>query len=307
MKDLCLAIEIGGTKLQIFEGTSNGKILKRSRFAVDRQKGAAHIQQTIRQYINSSPVSYKKIGVGFGGPIDSINGKVACSHQIHGWSGFNFKKWLKKFSKAEVHVDNDANVAGFAEALRGAGKGYQSVFYVTLGSGVGGGCITNGTIYHGAVPGESEIGHLILKPDGTVLEKLCSGWAVDQLIRQKIKNFPRSKLARLIGNQKGGEARYLKPALSARDRVAISILQEVAENLALGLSHVCHLFHPEVIILGGGLSLLGSPLTGAVSEALRPKLMKVFKPPAIKIAKLREDVVPIGALLLCGTQNSDVR
>ena len=151
-----------------------------------------------------------------------------------------------------MRVDNDANAATLGEALHGAGVGYDPVFYATLGSGVGGGLVVNGKIYHGAKPGEAEIGHVLLDRGGTIVESRCSGWAVDARIRQLQIVEPDSLLAKLIGNSAGGEARYLAPALQRGDAAAARILVETAGDLAFGLSQVVHLFHPEVIVLGGG-------------------------------------------------------
>jgi glucokinase len=188
------------------------------------------------------------------------------------------------------------------EARAGAGAGFDPVFYVTLGSGVGGGLVVNGLIYHGAVPGEAEVGHLRLDRTGTTVEERCSGWAVDRRIRELIRKMPGSKLGELVAaGGSGGEARWLAPAFEAGDSAAGQIIDEVADDLAFALSHVSHLFHPEVIVLGGGLSLVGEPLREAVQSALARYLMKAFAPgPVIRLAGLREDVVPVGALVLAG-------
>src|SRR5437867_2964353 len=86
-------------------------------------------------------------------------------------------------TKIQVTVDNDANIGALGEAVRGAGVGKNPVFYVTLGSGVGGGLVVDGSIYHGATPGEAEIGHVRLDRTGLRVEERCSGWAVDEKIR----------------------------------------------------------------------------------------------------------------------------
>ena len=103
--------------------------------------------------------------------MDWRTGKICCSHQIEGWSDFDLGGWLKKLTGALVFVDNDANVAALGEASHGAGRNANPVFYVTLGSGVGGGLVVDGRIYHGATPGEAEIGHVRLDRAGTILER----------------------------------------------------------------------------------------------------------------------------------------
>src|SRR5438552_13757116 len=296
-----LGLEIGGTKLQIVAGNVSAQILDRRRFAVDpARRGAGireHIEATLAELISSTKPS--AIGVGFGGPVDWKTGEICRSHQIEGWEDFKLRDWLKTLSGLPVCVDNDAHTATFGEALHGAGVGLNPVFYVTLGSGVGGGLVVDGQIYHGARPGEAEIGHVRLDRAGTIVESRCSGWAVDARIRQLKTTDPESLLARLIGDSSGGEARYLAPALQQGDRAAKRVLTETAEDLAFGLSHVVHLFHPEVILLGGGLSLTGEPLRAAVESALRGFTMAAFAPgPQIRPAGLGEDAVPVGALEL---------
>ncbi len=298
---LLLGIEIGGTKLQLVLGDAAGRIHARRRLVVVAAQGAEGIRRQIERTIPELLADRKiaAVGVGFGGPVDWRTGKINRSHQLAGWSDFALADWLRSQTGTEVFVDNDANVAALGEALCGAGVGLNPVGYVTLGSGVGGGLVTEGRIYHGATPGEAEIGHLRLDRSGTTIESRCAGWAVDARIRDLNRKAPAGVLARLTGNETGGEARHLAAALGQGDAAAGRILREVAEDLALGLSHVVHLFHPQVIILGGGLSGVGEPLRASVAAALAGFTMTAFQPgPEIRLTALGEDAVPIGALLL---------
>lgn len=296
-----LGIEIGGSKLQLVLGDEAGRIHERRRLVVDREKGAEGIRHQIEQTIPELRRlgNIEAVGVGFGGPVDWSSGRICCSHHLAGWSEFDLARWLQPLAGAAVFVDNDGNVAALGEAIRGAGVGMNPVFYVTLGSGVGGGLVTGGRIYHGATPGESEIGHLRLDRGGTTVESRCSGWSVDARIRDLKTSEPAGALARLSGSETRGEAKHLTAALLQGDATARRIVREVGEDLALGLSHVAHLFHPQVIILGGGLASVGEPLRASVESALRGFTMKAFLPgPQVRLAALGEDVVPVGALLL---------
>jgi glucokinase len=296
-----IGIEIGGTKLQIVVRQANGGIDAKLRFVVAQREGGVGIRRQIEKALPEILKSRKvsAIGVGFGGPVDWKNGCIRCSHQIEGWADFPLRTWLQELSGLPVAVDNDANVAALGEALHGAGRGFRTVFYVTLGSGVGGGLVVDGKIYHGATPGESEIGHVRLDRTGRTVESLCSGWAVDAKLRDaKIAN-PRSALAQRLRDANGGEAKFLAELVEGKDPIAERILTETADDLAFGLSHVVHLFHPEVIVLGGGLSLAGEPLRAAVERGLRIYIMEAFAPgPKIALAELKEDPVPMGALAL---------
>lgn len=300
-----LAIEIGGTKLQLCLGNETGVIHHREKLTVAAGGGAAAIRDQIQRTIAKLRTwgAIDAVGVGFGGPVDWRTGKIVRSHQIAGWSEFDLGQWLQQLTESPVAVDNDGNVAALGEARCGAGAGLDPVFYVTLGSGVGGGLVTAGRIYHGAIPGESEIGHVRLDRTGTTVESRCSGWAVDARIRELKTREPDSVLAKLICDEPGGEARHLTAALAQGDRTAQRLLREIAEDLAFGLSHVVHLFHPQVIILGGGLAKVGEPLRVAVAGALPGLVMKAFAPgPGLALARLGEDAVPVGALCLAAAR-----
>jgi glucokinase len=301
MTPLFLAIEIGGTKLQLCVGDASGHILARWRYAVDAAAGGIGIRQQIDAALRDILPQYAvdAVGVGYGGPVDWKTGQICCSHQVEGWADFPLGDWLREKTAKPVTIDNDANVATLGEALCGVGRTRNPVFYVTLGSGVGGGLVVDGRIYHGARPGESEIGHVRLDRSGTIVEQRCSGWAVDARIRDAVRASSDSILARLAQGSSTAEARHLAPALERGCSVARGILDEACIDLAFGLSHVVHLFHPEVIVLGGGLSLVGEPLRAGVAHALGGFVMQAFAPgPKVALAALREDAVPVGALLL---------
>lgn len=301
-KEKFLGIEIGGTKLQIVCGHADGTLLSTHHFEVSKEKGAAGIRNTIETVLKE----YKKdqiaaIGVGFGGPVSHISGKIETSFHIEGWSGFPIKDWLVSFTQYPVFIENDANVAALGEAIHGIGKNYRNVLYITIGSGVGGGLIVDKKIYHGNLPGEIEIGHIQMDRNGTTLQDICSGWAVDEKIRTAVKESSNGILAKLVRGYNSGEAKILNEALKANDPDAIRIFEGTTDDFAFGLSHAVHLLHPEVIVLGGGLSFLGEVLKNAISKKLPRYLMKAFAPgPPVRLSQLKEKAVPIGALVLCG-------
>ncbi len=296
-----LGIEIGGSKLQLVLGDENAQILERFRFVVDRNAGAEKIRQHIAETLRDlKPERLSAIGVGYGGPIDRVTGKVLVSYQIEGWSGFPLKEWLGDLTGVPTIVDNDANVAALGEALHGAGKSYNNVFYITLGSGVGSGIVLHKKIYHGAFPDEAEMGHIRLDKTGRTIESACSGWAVDKKVRDAVLKYPEGTLAKLVKEKSpGAEARSLAEAMRLNDVNAIKILDETCDDLAFGISHAVHLLHPEIIILGGGLSFLGERLRKLAAQKLTKYLMSVFQPgPPIQLSLLKEDAVPVGALEL---------
>jgi glucokinase len=302
-----IGIEIGGSKLQLVAGGLNCRVTHRVRKTVERgadgpricsqlEDGLAELRERVHARVNS-------IGVGFGGPVDRQAGRIVRSHQVAGWENFPLRDWLsERAGRVPAIVENDANAAGLAEAAAGAGAGFETVFYCNFGSGVGGALVTErgAAIYHGAPPGEMEFGHLRLNREGVTLESKCSGWAVDERIRAECARAPRdSTLGRLVAMDPGGESRHLAAAIGASDAVAERVLNDVAADIGFALSHVVHLAHPDVIVLGGGLALVGEPFRAAVAEALRPLVMEAFLPPPwVALAALGEDAVPVGALHL---------
>jgi len=302
MKKVFLGIEIGGTKLQIFICNNKAFIIKRWRLIVGDTKEASEIREAISNVIIHEIIpqyTIEAIGIGFGGPVNKDNGNIIESYQVNGWSSFDLSGWMKQIVDVPVYIENDANLAALSEALIGAGKNANRVFYITIGSGIGGGFIINKSIYHGAGIAEAEIGHLRLSKEGSTLQSECSGWAIDQKIRSAIKEFPSSKLAYIIGNETHSEAKYLKKAILEECDIANNIFSELTDNLAYCISHVIHLLNPDMIIIGGGLSLIGEMLTNTVEQKTSKLLMSAMLPcPKISLPELNEDVVVMGAILL---------
>lgn len=303
-----LAIEIGGSKLQLVAGDETGRIFDRRRFSVNRALGGEGIRAQIAAALPELIAKWqpRAIGVGYGGPVDWRTGRIAKSYHIEGWSDFPLAEWLTSLTQLPVFVENDANVAALGEALHGAGVGSDPVFWVNIGSGVGGGLVVNGRLYHGAVPGEIEIGHVRLDRDGTIVEDRCSGWNIDRRILKEAAANPDTLLAKLVAaNEPGCEARHLTAAIAQGDPLAKSILDDALGQLAFALSHVVQLLHPQIIVVGGGLSLIGDPVRAALENALPNFIMDAFLPgPKIALAALREDAVPVGALSLAATNSS---
>lgn len=298
-----IGIEIGGTKLQLVIGNTQGNIEACKRYTIDPLAGATGIQADISICFLEWKDLYMKdvaaIGVGFGGPVDWTNGTVQVSHQVQGWESFNLKEWLEGLTGKPVFLDNDANVAALGEGVHGWGKQHNKLFYITLGSGIGGGMFADGKLYHGRAPGEMEIGHLRLDKSGTTLESRCSGWAVNEKVNRYITANPQSLLSELAKTGNAPAAALLKPALLQKDTAALKIVNEIADDLAFALSHLVHLLHPEIIVIGGGLSLLGEGLRLPVTATLPGYLLSSFLPaPSIQVTKLGENVVPVGAIEL---------
>jgi glucokinase len=291
-------IEIGGTKMQVVLGDDRGVIHQRISHIIKAREGASKIRELIGSELSQlGPLD--AIGVGFGGPVNRNTGEVWTSYHVEGWTGFNIREWLHELTGAVVALENDANVAALGESVAGAGKDHKIVFYTTLGSGVGGGVCIDKEIYHGGLPGEVEFGHVRLDKSGRIVQETCSGWAVNERVLKAAALNPKSKLSELARSYAGAEAKALLPAMQAGDPEAKEIFEGTLNDLAFGLSHVTHLFHPDTIIIGGGLSMISEMLRKGVEDNLKQFIMDAFQPgPLIQLSKLGTDVVPVGALLL---------
>src|SRR5438132_789567 len=184
-----LGIEIGGTKLQIGVGPADGTLAGLWRATVDVAAGPEGIRRQISAAVPEllsrsglGRAQLRGVGIGFGGPVDDRTHTVIKSHQIEGWDNFPLAAWVSSLLDLPAVLSNDADVAGLAEALFGAGKGLSPIFYVTIGSGIGGGLIINGEIYRGCGRGAAEVGHLRVFPNQcqAPLEEIVSGWGMQQ-------------------------------------------------------------------------------------------------------------------------------
>jgi glucokinase len=294
---LAVGIEIGGTKLQAGVGLRDGKLVALVRRGVDPAKGGAGIREQIPSLVEEvvSKAGCKRedlsgLGVGFGGPVDSKRGRILVSHQIEGWTDFPLRDWLQKKVEVPVVLQNDAKTAALAEATHGAGQGLNRIFYITVGSGVGGGLVMAGVPDVGQGLGAGEIGHTwVPDPDTGKPEKLehvASGWAIGK------------RGSRRLGRELTGAE---VAALAAKgDAVARKVVEESAEALAVGIGNVLALLHPERFIVGGGVSLMGDLWWGPLKKFLAERY--AFQPFSqaydVVPAALGEEVVVVGATIL---------
>jgi len=180
-----LGIEIGGTKLQVGVGTGDGRpLLAIRRDDIDRSQGAEAIRRRILDFARPLIAEFRPeaIGIAFGGPIEAQTGRTLRSHHVTGWENFPLVEWCRSKLGLPAVMGNDADLAGWAEAEFGAGKGHRAVFYITVGTGIGGALIYEGRIYTGAHGIASEIGHLRPGLDAVSpqqdLESVAAGWGI---------------------------------------------------------------------------------------------------------------------------------
>jgi len=310
MKNPVIGIEIGGTKLQAGLGFDGDRLKGTVRETVDPSQGPEAILAGLKRLIPGllrrtglglSDVA--GVGIGFGGPVDAARGRVLVSHQVEGWSGFDLKDWSEQTFGLPTVVENDASSAALAEAHLGAGRGCRRVFYITVGSGVGGGWVVDGVLDAGQGIGSAEIGHTCVStgtsPPAKV-EDLCSGWAIGRRAREAVQTQPDSLILKLASGEPGRiTAVTVADAARQADPLALRLLDETGGAMGLAVANLITLLHPEVVVIGGGVSLMGDLFFEPVRRHARRYAFHLYADTyRIIPSALGEQVVVIGAALL---------
>jgi glucokinase len=275
-----LAIDIGGTKfsMAVFEGQRMA--LRESR-STDREGGREWMLEQIvslaTDWRRSLPLD--RCGIGFGGPVQFSEQRVALSTHVGGWQDFALSTYLSRELGLPAVMDNDANVGALGEAIYGAGVGATPLFYTTISTGIGGGLVVDGRIYRGADSYAGEIGHLTVRPEGPVclcgargcLERMCGGIWMET---------DHGRSAKELLQDPGFVRRYVV-------------------DLALGLKACIMLLNPARIVIGGGIGKAGPALFAPLREELRRQITDWSRARIdVLPAALGDDSVLWGALAL---------
>ena len=298
---MVIGIDVGGTNMTGGLASEDGRLSVKIRKPTDRSGGAAaglklicEIVTELIEQASRSRSKVRRIGVGFGGPVDFEEGVVLLSHHVAGLEGMPLRHELKHQFRIPVVVDNDANAGTLGEWKFGAGLGFNDLLYVNIGTGIGGGIVSGGRLLRGAQNLAGEIGHLIVVRGGPectcgkrgCLESCASGDAIAR---------------------RGSEA--LGMPVSSREVFALAVeghegarkvLCDVVEDLAHGIGTAVSLLNPAVVIIGGGLSeapqnLLLGPLREAIP---RYCLNDAARRLHVDAAQLRYDAGVMGAVAL---------
>ena len=267
-----LGAEIGGSKLQVGVCYRRGNLRQLIRAPVVRRAGAAGILRQFQHLIPPLLAEYpvRAIGVGFGGPVDSARGVGIISYQINGWKNFPVRQWFRRQFGRPVVVENDQNCAAWAEAKVGAGNKLRRVLYVTVGTGIGGGLVVEGQLYNGR-HGAAEIGQMQLWHGGRwrTVESLASGLAIER---------------------------------------GVSTVPQAARHLGVALANAIALVNPELVIVGGGVTLAGAKFFRPLRQRVRQLVFSPFRDNyRIVPPRLGQAVVVVGAALLAAELVADRR
>ncbi len=298
---MVIGIDVGGTNTTGGLASEEGRLSVKIRRPTDRAGGAeaglkliSDIIEELMDRAGRVRAKVRRIGVGFGGPVDFDEGIVLLSHHVAGWEGLPLRHELKSRFRLPVILDNDANAGTLGEWRFGAGLGFNDLLYVNIGTGIGGGIISDGRLLRGAHNLAGEIGHLIVVRDGPVctcgkrgcLESCASGEAIAR------------RGSETLGRPVKSEEVF---ALAADgDSKAKGVLSGVIEDLAHGIGAAVSLLNPAVVIIGGGLSeaphsLFLDPLRHAIPCYCLGDAAKILH---IDAAQLRYDGGVLGAVAL---------
>ncbi|MFH7027021.1 MAG: ROK family protein [Heteroscytonema crispum UTEX LB 1556] len=289
---LILALDFGGTKLAAaMVNLGSRQWLGYERRLSPPNADANTDLEIMRSLIYSLLQGAKPnaIGVSFGGPVDASIGMVRLSHHVAGWENIPLRNLLEEEFGIPASVDNDANVAALGEHRFGAGQGLDSLFYITISTGVGGGWILNGKPWRGTSGMAGEIGHMVVDPSGPMclcgkrgcVERLASGPYMARDVREVLGT--RGKEATGVGGQGRGEifrslvggnlelvtGKVVSEAAAQGDDVAQEILFRGAWGLGVGIGNVANLMNPQRFVLGGSVTKAGERWWEVVQKTAR--------------------------------------
>ena len=223
------------------------------------------------------------VGIGAPGPLDRDQGLVVVAPNL-GWKDFPLRDRIQEGTGLPVALDNDANCATLGEWWTGAARGASSVVGMTIGTGVGGGLILDGKLYHGASDVAGEIGHTTIDMNGRrcacgnygCLEAYASGPNIADRARERISGEEHSVLAEMVGGDLSKITAYtVYEAAKAGDDAALDVVKETARFLGAGVANLLNVYNPDVVVIAGGVTEAGD----ALFEPLRAEARRrAFKP-----------------------------
>ena len=294
-EDVWVGIDVGGTKTAIVISANPPEVLGRAEFATLPAKGPDRALELAKDAIRELLAEHglqksaiRRIGVSCGGPLDRIRGIIQSPPNLPTWKDVPIKAIIEEELGAECQVENDANAGAVAEHRFGAGQGTRNMVFLTMGTGLGAGIITDGHLYHGANDLAGEVGHIRLTRTGPVghnkagsAEGWASGGGMAQLATRSAakaaKNKQKTLLAKLSESGQAITARDVGLAAQHGDRIALAILRSTGRRLGAVLAILVDLLNPERIVIGGLAMRLGDLLLEPARsvmqrEALAPSL-----------------------------------
>ncbi|MDQ2713799.1 MAG: ROK family protein [Chloroflexota bacterium] len=326
-----VGVDLGGTQLRVAV-MRGARLLSRVGLLTGEDPTPERIMPRIYEAIQlavseagTTLAQIAGIGLGAPGPLDHHTGVIYSPPNLPGWTRVPVRDMLLEHFKTRVFVENDADCAALGEHMFGAGRGAKNMVYMTISTGIGGGIILNGKILEGASGTAGELGHMTIDWHGErcncgnigCLERIASGTAIARRANEVIAAghgnellaFARSlhteaarPLALITGDRTTQEdvytvtARTVSEAAKAGIPLAREIIARAAEGLGAGLVNIIHIFNPEVIILGGGVTQMGAQLLYPALHIVHERAMRVPQDSVrIALAELGANVGLVGA------------
>lgn len=279
-------IDIGGTNIKYGLFEKNGKILFQDKKPTMASKGRGPLLNLIKNigeilllHASEEEYSVKHLGIGSPGAVNHKSGRVIgpCPN-IEDWTGTDLGQIVEKYLNLPVFVDNDVNAMALAEIQLGAAKGAKSVVCVTVGTGIGGGVIVNGEVFHGYNSSAGELGHMIINFDGPecacgnrgCIEAYCSSKYIIKTTKALLGNNMSDVFKGILDNNLDNlTIKKLFAAAKQNDEVALEVIKKTAYYLGIGLAGIMNLLNPETVIIGGGITDGGAGFVEKVTDNIK--------------------------------------
>ena len=310
---IAIGIDIGGTSIKGAAVDSNGRVYEKfSMPFVKGEDGAETIKKLaaiVKEYIEAHGLEMKISGIGIGSPgtLDVKNGIVNYANNL-GWVDLRVADIMHETLPYPIRLTNDANAACLGEAKYGAGKQYETVIMLTLGTGVGGGIIINGKLFEGNEGKGGELGHIVIEVDGEqctcgrkgCLEAYASATALIRETKKAMKANKRSLMWKISPEIDLVDGKVPFEAAKKGDAVAIKVIDNYVKYLGEGILNYCNIFRPNVVVLSGGVANAGPFLFDRLNSYLKERDYGYKFTPEVKVvpAELGYDSGKIGAAAL---------
>ncbi|OON97791.1 MAG: glucokinase [Candidatus Epulonipiscioides saccharophilum] len=305
-----IGVDLGGTNIVVGLVNEEGKILDFMTWDTKKERPVELIFDDIikmtQEIISRNNLEKDQInGIGIGSPgiIDSKEGEIVYSNNIV-INNFYAVKYIEDKTGIKTKIANDADCAALGEVVAGAAKGFKDAIVITLGTGVGSGIVIDGKIFNGFFPGGAEVGHQIIVKDGEkctcgnqgCFEAYASATALIKMANRVAKKYPESKLADV--KEEDMTAKIPFDLAWQGDKVALNVINNYIDYLAIGINNIINIFKPQVLLIGGGVSRQGDKLIKPLIERVQKMVFGGHLSTEIKVAILGNDAGLVGAAML---------
>jgi glucokinase len=307
-----IGVDLGGTKMQV--GVLAGvETLWESRETSRGQDQDELVELLVREVTQAREARPDAVAVGLGIPA-TINQErgVAIAAVNLPLLDLPVRDVVEERVGLPVFLDNDGNVAAYAEYLYGAAREKPTTVLLTIGTGIGGGLILGGEIFRGATGAGAELGHVVIQADGPpcqgncpnhgCVESLASGTALGREGLAAAESAPDSALGKLLAEGEEVDGLAVTEAALAGDETAVGVFELIGGRLGVACASFANIFEPEVIVIGGGVIKAGDLLLDPARKELRERALRPMNETPIVAASLGPDAGMIGAAALARTE-----